>query len=57
MKKFLLIALASSLTFSCSTDPIAGFTIRISPEVMTYTVSIDVSDATSGFPYKTMLKS
>lgn len=49
MKKFLLIALASSLTFSCSTDPIAGFTIRISPEVMTYTVSIDVSDATSGF--------
>lgn len=49
MKKFLLIALASSLTYSCSTDPIAGFTIRISPEVMTYTVSIDVSDATSGF--------
>ena len=48
MKKFLLIALASSLTYSCSTDPIAGFTIRISPEVMTYTVSIDVSDATSG---------
>lgn len=46
-----LTGIASSIllvtAIACSTDAIDNFTIRISPEVMNYTASINVADATT----------